>query len=84
MPFTFPLYTRAREATRSSLPAEFLFSLFEGGRRSGVGKNKATAKQSPLLRLLRRRVSFQTNVYASAIGLCKDFYHYAVNKTVEF
>ena len=35
MPFTFPLYTRAREATRSSLPAEFLFSLFEGGGGAG-------------------------------------------------
>ena len=35
MPFTFPLYTRAREATRSSLPAEFLFSLSKGGGGAG-------------------------------------------------
>ena len=38
--------------------------------RQPIKGNKATANQSPLLRLCR--VSFQKNVYASAIGLCKD------------
>ena len=45
-------------ATRSAAPGE--------------QENKATADQSPLLRLCLRRVPFQKNVYASAIGLCKD------------
>jgi hypothetical protein len=34
--------------------------------------NKATANQSPLLKLCLRRVRIPKNVCASAIGLCKD------------
>jgi hypothetical protein len=41
-------------------------------RRIAITGNKATANQSPLLKLYLRRVPFQKNVYASAIGLCKD------------
>ena len=46
------------------------------GRRTARGTmkgNKATANQSPWLKLpLSKTVRFQRNVYASAIGLCKD------------
>jgi len=47
-----------------------------GGRRFGgsctIVGNKAIAHQSPLLKGCSRRVPTPTNVYASAIGLCKD------------
>ncbi len=47
-------------------------------RRGGAGdlaiikKNKATAETNRLCSTLSRRVRFQKDVYASAIGLCKD------------
>ena len=46
-------------------------------------KNKATAKTNRLCSTLSRRVRFQKNVYASAIGLCKGLLCYAVKETVE-
>ena len=47
-------------------------------RRGGAGdlaiikKNKATAETNRLCSTLSRQVRFQKDVYASAIGLCKD------------
>ena len=57
---------RAAEIARVNL---FAPPLAREGR--GTKRNKATAKQSPLLMLLYR-LRVQKNVYASAIGLCKD------------
>jgi hypothetical protein len=40
--------------------------------RAERSETRATASRSPSLKLCQPRVRFQKNVYASAIGLCKD------------
>ena len=68
MPFTFPLYTRAREATRSSLPAEFLFSLFEGGRRSGELRGRWRRPAAATIALPRLLVLLASRIDNAEIG----------------
>ena len=73
--------TRSHQLARGS-PACVLSPAFRAGsldplgrvgaEQSGATKNKAIADQSPLLKLGLPRSPIPKNVYASAIGLCKD------------